>query len=117
METRSPSAQRIILSAAQIANFVQRGDAPPRRALFLLAAAMVKAAHCGDSRALVTGIESTAALLDGLPDGESWRCCRAQLLITLQFAWLLKETGEFDGGGIGFTYAEKGKEKSGADRS
>jgi hypothetical protein len=96
VETRSLPAQRIILSAAQIADSIERGDAPLPEALFLLAAAMVDAARCGDIRALWTGVDSAVALLDGLPGGESWRICRAQLRIILQFAWLLKELGGHD---------------------
>ena len=85
----SSATHCVLLSAARIADGVAQGRVPPSRELFVLAAAVAEAAHLGDSDALQTGIESSAALLDGLPSDGTWEGCRGHVNATMQFAWLL----------------------------
>jgi hypothetical protein len=87
---RASSASRcVLLSAARIAACVAEGRVPPSRELFVLAAAVAEAARQGDSDALQMGVESSAALLDGLPSDGAWQGCRGHVNATMQFAWLL----------------------------
>jgi hypothetical protein len=88
--TRASAATHcVFLAAARVAACIAESRVPTSRELFVFAAAVAEAARRGDSDALQSGIESSAALLDGLPSDGAWQGCRGHVNATMQFAWLL----------------------------
>ena len=85
----STASHCVLLSAARIAACVAEGRVARSRELFALAAAVAEAARQGDLDALQIGVESSAALHDGLPRDGTWEECRGHVNATMQFAWLL----------------------------
>jgi hypothetical protein len=94
----SAAAKRVVLAASSIAAHIGRRQEPPAKDLFVLSAAVVRAATNDDRLGLEYGLDSAAGLLEQLPDGEAWSGCRGHLNAVIEFAWLLLQAS---GPGVG----------------